>query len=157
MSGGKLDEGLADSRKALAIDEGLSQLNSGNMQSRQDVADDYARIGELLSRQEAFADALSAYTNAMKLRKEVCEKDRENTDAMRDLASSYAKLGDLTAGLGSRSQTGDSRRYLDEAKQWYQNAITILTALQARTASNKGDADELDRIRKELASLAPTR
>ena len=157
MSGGKLDEGLADSRKALAIDEGLSQLNSGNMQSRQDVADDYARIGELLSRQEALADALSAYTNAMKLRKEVCEKDRENTDAMRDLASSYAKLGDLTAGLGSRSQTGDSRRYLDEAKQWYQNAITILTALQARTASNKGDADELDRIRKELASLAPTR
>jgi hypothetical protein len=124
------------------------------MQSRQDVADDYAKIGELLGRQEAFADARSAHMNAMKLRKEVSEKDRENTDAMRDLATSYAKLGDITARLGGQAQTAESRRYFDEAREWYQNAVTVLMAIQAHTAPTKSDVEELDRIRKEISSLS---
>jgi hypothetical protein len=76
---------------------------------------------------------------------------------MRDLATSYAKLGDITTRLGGQAQTAESRRYFDEAREWYQNAVTVLMAIQAHTASTKSDVEELDRIRKEIASLASPR
>jgi eukaryotic-like serine/threonine-protein kinase len=153
-SGGKLDEALANYRKALAIDQRLSLLNPANMQARQDVADSYAKIGDLLTQQGAFADALSVHVDAMKLRKEVSEKDRENTEALRDLAMSYAKLGDVSVRLASQTSAAESRRHFDEAKHWYENAVTALNAIQARTAPTKSDAEELDRIRKEITSLS---
>jgi hypothetical protein len=93
----------------------------------------------------------------MKLRKEVSDKDRENTDALRDLATSYAKLGDVSVQLAGQISAAESRRYFDEARQWYENAVTVLNAIQARTAPTKSDIEELDRIRKEISSLASPR
>jgi hypothetical protein len=83
-------------RKTLTIDERLSQLDPGNMQARQDVADGHAKIGDLLITKNSPDAALLEHVGAMKLRKEVSEKDRENADALRDLARSYSTLGDVS-------------------------------------------------------------
>jgi hypothetical protein len=53
-----------------------------------------------------------------------------------------------------RSSATESRRYSDEAKQWYESALALLNAIQAYTKGTKSDGEELDRIHKKLASLS---
>jgi hypothetical protein len=80
---------------------------------------------------------------ALALREQVAAADPANIDARRDVATSYAKLGEVNARLAQ----------LREARAWYQKSLEALDDLSRRGAVGATDARSADEIRRELAKL----
>jgi hypothetical protein len=68
-----------------------------------------------------------------------------------ELATSLAKLGEVSAKLAVSSSGPQQRDHWSKAKQWYQQSLDLLLLLQQRGALGKDAAGEPERIKNEMA------
>ncbi|HEX4947565.1 MAG TPA: protein kinase [Blastocatellia bacterium] len=142
---------LANYGAALKIDEQLSVQNPSNMQVLQDRANSHTNIGDLHAKQNQFGEAIKQYQQAVKLRQQVADKDDKDMEVRGELASSLAKLGDVCMKLATTSAGAQQREAWNQARQWYQQSLTLLLLLQQRGALSKDAAGEPERIKSEIA------
>jgi tetratricopeptide (TPR) repeat protein len=138
---------LAHYREALRIDSAQPGRDTQNMLDR---ANSLEKIGSLLFKTGEFTAALDHQQKSRALREEVVNNlDRENVQARRDLASSYIRLGELSAAMAEKAPAAQPR--WREALSWYHKAQEMLADLKRRGALNKSDETDQVRIAAEIA------
>jgi tetratricopeptide (TPR) repeat protein len=144
---GNLAAALAHYREALRIDSAQPGRDTQNMLDR---ANSLEKIGTLLFKTGEFTAALDHQQKSRALREEVVNNlDRENVQARRDLASSYIRLGELSAAMAEKAPAAQPR--WREALSWYHKAQEMLADLKRRGALNKSDETDQVRIAAEIA------
>ncbi|HWQ32388.1 MAG TPA: protein kinase [Blastocatellia bacterium] len=144
---GNIAAALAHYREALRIDSAQPGRDTQNMLDR---ANSLEKIGSLLFKTGDGAAALDHQQKSRALREEVVNNlDHENVQARRDLASSYLRLGELSAAMAEKTTAAQSR--WREALNWYHKAQEMLADLKRRGALNKSDETDQARIAAEIA------
>ena len=144
---GNIAAALAHYREALRIDSAQASRDTQNLLDR---ANSLEKIGSLLFKTGDAAAALDQQQKSRALREEVVNNlDRENVQARRDLASSYLRLGELSAAMAEKTAAAQPR--WREALNWYHKAQAMLADLKRRGALNKSDEPDQVRLAAEIA------
>lgn len=146
---GHIAEALAHYREALRIDTALASRDS---QSLLDRANSLERIGSLLLQSGDVSGALEHQQKGRALREDVVQNlDGENVNARRDLAASYQRLGETWRRKAELSRQAPEWQ---QARQWFQRSLDELLELKQRDALSRGDEQELEQLRAEIAKCA---
>jgi eukaryotic-like serine/threonine-protein kinase len=127
---------LAQYRQMLALDERMSRDYAG---TKADLAFDHEKLGIVLKARGELDAALAHQRQAAKLREELVQNDPQNAETKRDLAGSYAFIGEL----GLRLQNAATRR---EACAAYQRSRELWQTLQAQQKSSDDESAALQQI-----------
>jgi tetratricopeptide (TPR) repeat protein len=117
-----LDEALRLYRDAITV------LDDARPRSRYDtnIIDGHLRIGDILLFKNDQEDALTEYKSAAAIARDSVAANPSSAPRQGRLAASYSKIGDLLAQAS-----------LSEAREQYQQALEILTALAAKNPTSK--------------------
>lgn len=147
MASGDVAAALAHFREALRLDSTLPDTDSGN---KLDRASSLEKIGDLLYKSGDLAGAIENHDRARKLREEAVNEDPKNAAARRDLAGSYARLGDLSTALAHQFPSASQTRR-QQARQWYQRSLDSWTELKNSNPLSPQETEEMEKLMREIA------
>jgi len=139
----KLPEAVENLKKSEKISLELTEKEPKNITYLKDFGRLYIRFGDLYRRLDDLPKALAAYEKSVQYFEKLAALDEKYTLARRDAAQSMKNVGEIQLKLDRKP----------EAKQTFQNAVTILNELKSANALGEYDGKMITEIQNELQKL----
>jgi tetratricopeptide (TPR) repeat protein len=101
------------------------------------------KLGSLYLSQNKVEDAVRSYTESLKVRQELVDRESGNAEWQKGLAQVLAQLGEVAQKQGQ----------IDLAKQHYQRSLEIRQALTNSDGKRSGTSEEILKLQGQLEAL----
>jgi serine/threonine protein kinase/tetratricopeptide (TPR) repeat protein len=134
---------LEDYRKALAIDQRLTQIDPGNWDWRETMAGIRAKMGDFFRRQRQWGSAQENYRQAIGAAREILNADASKQEPHYVLGAACFGMGELCSLRALRKSEGLERQVHDwnEAKLWYQQSSEAWSQIRSPGAVSEEGFD----------------